>query len=152
MNTAEQLMLVKAYIWGLQRIEAQLKARVLDLKAEVGASQFRTPLGPVSVAAPKPKPVITRPEAFLAWVLENRPDEVVTQVRESFAKAFVDSLVIDGDEVFTKDGELVEFAGVDLRDEYVTATLSAPVKAEAEVQVAGALDRLLGLVQIEAGS
>lgn len=145
-------MVVKAYIWGLQRIEAQLKARVLDLKTEVGASQFRTPLGPVSVAEPKPKPVITRPEAFLSWVLENRPDEVVTQVRDSFAKAFVDSLVIDGDEVFTKDGELVEFAGVDQRGEYVTATLSAPVKAEAEVQVAGALDRLLGLVQIEAGS
>ena len=152
MNTAEQLMVVKAYIWGLQRIEAQLKARVIAMKAEVGASQYRTPLGAVSVAVPKPKPVITRPEAFLAWVLENRPDEVVTQVRDSFAKAFVDSLVIDGDEVFTKDGELVEFAGVDQRDEYVTATLSAAVKAEAEVQVAGALDRLLGLIAIEAGS
>ncbi len=151
MNTAEQLMVVKAYIWGLQRIEAQLKARVIAMKAEVGASQYRTPLGPVSVAQPKPSIRLDEMQ-FLNWCLANRPDEVVQQVRPAWTKAFVESLVIDGDEVFTKDGELVEFAGVDQRDEYVTATLSAPVKAEAEVQVAGELDRLLGLIAIEAGS
>jgi hypothetical protein len=150
-NTAEQLMVVKAYIWGLQQVEAQLKGQVLELKGEVGASQFRTPLGPVSVATPKPKVVITNDRKFLAWVLDNHPDQIEQTVRESYAKAFVLGLVIDGSEVFTRDGELVEFAGVEQRGEYVSATLSAPVKADAEVQVAGALDRLLGVLQIEAG-
>lgn len=151
MNTAERLMVVKAYIHGLQQVEAQLKAQVLELKGQVGASQFRTPLGPVSVAVPKPKPVIRDERAFLRWAIENHPDEVEQSVRDAFTKSFLAGLVVDGGEVFTRDGELVEFAGVDQRGEYVSATLSGPVKAEAEVQVAGALDRLLGVIAIEAG-
>ena len=152
MNTAEQLMVVKAYIHGLQQVEASLKAKVLELKGQVGASQFRTPLGPVSVATPKPKVVIIDDRKFLRWVLENHPEEVEQTVRDAFTKVFVAGLTIDGQDVFTRDGELAEFAAVDQRGEYVSATLSAAVKADAEVQVAGALDRLLGVLQIEAAA
>ena len=150
MNTAEQLMAVKGLIWGLQRAEAVLKERVLEMKAQLGATSYATALGPVSVAVPKPRPVIVDAQAFLAWVEANRPNEIVRQVRESYTGAFLGQLVIDGGEVFTRDGELVEFAGVEQKTEYVSAALSAPVKAASEAQVAVALDGLLGILQIEA--
>ncbi len=152
MNKAEQLMAVKGLIWGLQQVENRLKGEVLDLKEQVGASQFRTDLGPVSVASPKAKPVIADDRKFLAWVADNFPDEIEQRVRDSFTKALLAKVTMDGSDVLSPDGELLEFAAVDPGgDEYVSARLTNEVKEQAEAQVAAALERMIGIVQIEAG-
>lgn len=152
MNKAEQLMAVEGLIYGLTQIKARLRGEVLELKAQVGASQFRTALGPVSVATPKAKPVITDERKFLAWVSDNYPDEIEQKVRESFTKALLAKVRMVGADVLTPEGEVLEFASVDEGgDEYVSARLTAEVKEQAATQVAEALERMIGIVQIEAG-
>lgn len=63
---------------------------------------------------PAPQPGIRVDEtAFLAWVRDQRPDEIVDAVRESFRRAALKDLVIHGDEVVNKrTGEPVEWASV----------------------------------------
>ncbi len=152
MNAAEKLMAIKGLIAGLQAAEVAQKAQILDLKAQVGASSFKTALGGVSVASPKPKISVTSEAGLLEWVEERFPSEVETlrQVRPKSREALLGQLTIDGADVIDATGEVVEWATVTQGKEYVSATLESDVKAAAVEQVTASLDRLLGVFEIEA--
>lgn len=154
MNTAEQLMVVKGLIEGLAAAERDLKARLAVQAAEFSVGTFKTPLGPVSVSAPQPQ-VELDPAAFLAFCEENHPDAVVLvpQVREWFVAETLSQLRVAGEDVVDANGEVVGYARVKPAGApVVSVRLSASVKAQAREQVAGALDGLLGVLQIEAGA
>jgi hypothetical protein len=63
---------------------------------------------------PSPQPGIRVDEAaFIAWVRDQRPDEIVDAVRESFRRAVLKDLVInDGEVVNKRTGESVDWAYV----------------------------------------
>lgn len=152
MNTAEQLMVVKGLIEGLSAAERKLKADLLRTSQELSVGTFKTRLGSVSVSSPQPSIEIL-PDVFLAYCQEHHPDEVVTvpQVRSSFVTATAARLRIAGGDVVDADGVVVDFARVAPAGEPVASgRLSANVKTQARVQVAEALDGLLGVLQIEA--
>ncbi len=154
MNAAEKLMAIKGLIAGLQAAEAAQKDGILDLKSQLGASSFKTALGGVSVSTPKPKITVTDEAGLLAWVEEHFASEVETirRVRPHSREVLLGQLVMDGSDVVTAEGEVVTWATVTQGEEYVTARLSSDVKAVATEQVRTALDGLLGVLQIEAGS
>lgn len=154
MNAAEKLMAVKGLIAGLQKVENDLKAGILDLEKELGASTFKTPLGVVSVATPKPKITVVNDAGMLAWAEDNFPDEVevVRRVRPRSIPALLGNLLVDGADVVTSDGEVVTWATVTVGSRYASATLTADVRDAAVLQVGDALDGLLGLLEIETGS
>lgn len=114
MSPAEYLAALLALEAGLKEQIGAAKRAVLDRAQEVDAERFKTPYGPVTVATRKGKVGISDPDAFLAWVKEHRPDEVVVteQVRESYVKSVLeDRLVVMRGEVFdSKTGEPVEWA------------------------------------------
>lgn len=153
MNTAEQLMVVKGLIEGLTAAERDLKARLAKQATEFSVGTFKTPLGPASVSAPQPQ-VELDPAAFLAWCQEHHPEVVVLvpQVREWFVAEALSKLAVASEDVVDANGEVVGYARVrPAGAPVVSARLSASVKAQAREQVAGALDGLLSVLQIEAG-
>ena len=154
MNAAEKLMAIKGLIAGLQAAEAAQKEGILDLKQQVGASSFKTALGGVSVATPKPKITVTDEAGLLAWVEDNFPSEVETirRVRPRSREVLVGHLMMVGSDVVTAEGEVVTWATVDQGEEYVTARLAGEVKAAAVEQVGAALDSLLNVLEIGSGS
>lgn len=154
MNTAEQLMVVKGLIEGLQAAERDLKAQLARHSKEFSVGTFKTPLGPASVSSPQPSIEII-PDDFLGYCAKHHPGmvEEVLQVKEWFVAQTASRLRIVGDEVVDEDGVVVTYARVKPAGEpVVSARLSAPAKEQAREQVAGALDRLLGVLQIEAGA
>lgn len=56
----------------------------------------------VTKVTPKAKAVVNNESAFLAWVSQNRPDEVVSSVRESYKKSVLDRAA------FTDDGTAID--------------------------------------------
>ena len=66
-------------------------------------------LGKVSLVEPKAKVYVSDDTLLFAWVLSNRPDEIVQEIRESFKKWLLDNVEISDDEtcVLTTTGEIV---------------------------------------------
>lgn len=152
MNAAEKLLAIKALIAGLQAAESAQKEVILEIQAQFGASSFKNQLGSVSVAFPEPKISVTSEADLLAWVEERFPSEVETirQVRPKSREVLLSQLTIAGDEVFDANGELVSWATVTQSEKYASATVDKTVKAVAVEQVTGALDGMLGVLEIEA--
>lgn len=137
MSPAEYLAALLALEAGLSEQIGAAKQAVLDRAAEVDAERFKTPYGPVTIATRKGKVRITDPAAFLAWVKEHRPDEVVVteQVRDSYTKSVLeDRLVVMRGEVFdSTTGEPVEWAALGPDgNPYATWTASADQKEAKE--------------------
>lgn len=143
MNPAEQLMLAQAYIHGLQAKVAQLKAQILGIRDAYGSKSFETQLGPVSVAVPKPKPVVTDEVGLFEWVQNNYPAEIVPAIRPTFRSALVSGLRCAGPDVLTEQGEVVGWAVVETGEPYVTARLTTEVKEAAAVQIEARFDEMM---------
>ena len=89
--------------------------------AETGTTQAPatlpdgTKVGTVSYAGVGGKAAVVVDEnAFLAWVLENYPDEVVTRVREDSKKKWLDGAKAAGKPIDTRTGEVIP--GVEIVD------------------------------------
>lgn len=137
MAPAEYLAALLALEAGLKEQIAAAKQAVLDRAKEVDAERFKTPYGPVTIAARKGRVRISDPEAFLAWVKQERPNEVVVteQVRPAYEKAVLeDRLVVMRGEVFdSHTGEPVEWANLGPDGApYATWTASAAQKEAKE--------------------
>lgn len=106
-----------------------------------------TNLGAVSVSAGRAKAKVYDERAFLAWVAERHPGEVVQVVRESFAKRLLDAATIAGDPVDPATGEVIPGVEVAVGDPYLTVRPAA-----------GAVDRMretllaTGLLQLPGGA
>lgn len=73
-----------------------------------------TVVGSVTLARPAVSASVTDPAAFLAWVMENRPDEVISAVRPSFQTAVLMAAKKAGVAVDPLTGE--EIPGVSVAD------------------------------------
>jgi len=109
---AEYLAALLALEAGLKEQIGEAKRAVLARAEETDADRFKTPYGPVTIGQREGKIEVTNEAAFLAWVKENRPDEIVEEVRPSYRKSVLeDRLVVLKGEVFDKEtGEPVPWA------------------------------------------
>lgn len=66
-------------------------------------------IGKVSLVEPKAKATVTDENALFKWVIENREDEIVTEVRPSFKKWLLDNVDVldDGTAVLKTTGEII---------------------------------------------
>ena len=66
-------------------------------------------IGKVSLVEPKAKARVTDENALFRWVIENREDEIVTEVRASFKKWLLDNVDVldDGTAVLKTTGEII---------------------------------------------
>jgi hypothetical protein len=66
-------------------------------------------IGKVSLVEPKAKTFVSDETALLRWVCDERPDEVLMQIRESFKKYLLDNVEVldDGTCVLATTGEIV---------------------------------------------
>ena len=130
----------------LRLLESAVKdaAQAAKVEAEVyrqrvGAKALESRFGDVSIT--RRKPVIRfDPDALLAWAEENAPDMIERTIPARLQDALKRELIIDGDDVVTADGEVVDFATVQAGVEFLTWRASAETKAEAAAAVAQRLD------------
>jgi hypothetical protein len=66
-------------------------------------------IGKISLVEPKAKTFVADESALFAWVLANRDNEIVTEIRESFKKYLLDNCDVldDGTAVLTTTGEVI---------------------------------------------
>lgn len=151
MKAPDRVAFLTAVMAGAKAELDKAKADVLALGDEVESDKFRSQFGPVVIAHPDPKPVITDPAAFLAWVKTHHPDEVTETVRPAYASAYLSGLVVDdGVAVDPGTGEQPEWVGVTSPEPYVTYPASAPqkaVKAQAVEWFGDRADRVLDAIR-----
>lgn len=117
--------LTTAVIW-LDAIAEAAKAKSAELRADLAADAkaeyeeqgtaptWRIPdVATVSASVSHEAAYVDDERAFVRWVTERYPDEVVTSVRPSWQKAFLSAATIDGDSVADRStGEVVPGLGV----------------------------------------
>ena len=115
-------------------------------------------VGSVTLAQGRATARVVDERAFIAWVAEHYPHELVQAVRESFKRTVLDMVRHEGGWLDTTTGELVEVPGVEVTvgDPYPTVRLTqdAP-QLIAEAWQRGDLAELVGGVlqprELEAG-
>lgn len=130
----------------LKLLESALKAELStaaeeaeSYRREVGAKALETSCGDVAITRRKPQPIID-PAALLAWAETDAPHLIQRTIPADTVAALKRDLVVDGDDVITRDGELVTWATVAPGSEFLTWRAPAERKAEAHAALAGWLD------------
>ena len=130
----------------LRLLESAVKDAAQAAKAEaevyrhrVGAKSLESRFGDVSITRRK-STIRFDPDALLAWAEENAPHMIERTIPARLQDALKRELIIDGDDVVTADGEVVDFATVQAGIEFLTWRASAETKAEAAAAVAQRLD------------
>lgn len=130
----------------LRLLESAVKDAAQTAKAEaevyrqrVGAKSLESRFGDVSITRRKPT-IHFDPDALLAWAEENAPHMIERSIPAALQDALKRELIIDGGDVVTADGEVVDFAFVQPGSEFLTWRASAETKAEAAAAVAQRLD------------
>jgi len=120
-EAAVRVAVLKALTDQIKETVAQARADVLK---QLGAGDRKNAILPdgtsvgtvtVSVREGKVQAYVEDEAAFLAWVTEERPDEIITEVRSSYRRALLDGLA--------KTGEVVpgvSFSRADDSEPYVT--------------------------------
>lgn len=137
MTAADHLALLLALEAGLKDQIAQAKRRVLEAAAETRTRSYDTPVGQVNITRKDPPIEVTDEAALLAWVKENRPDEVevIERVRPAYMKHLRENrwTVVKGQVIDTQTGEIVEFAALgDPGEPYITWPASKQQRAAKE--------------------
>lgn len=92
-------------------LRAELLSELQDAGADATGAILPdgTRVAKVSVTSPKARAVVFHEEAFTKHVSEDRPDEIVWSVRDSYKRGFLESLVEteSGEAVDPRTGELV---------------------------------------------
>lgn len=112
-------------------------------------------LGTVSVSIGRASAAVHDETAFLKWVRENRPDEIVETVRPSFRAHILKIAADTGAPVVNDDGEYVDGIEVRTGEPYVSVRQTADQRdAVLEAYDAGHLHALLRgtPLEIEGGS
>lgn len=92
----------------------ELRAKLLAEMNEIGADRVRAELEDqtvayVTTASPRVKRVITNDKAFLKWVKEKHPTEIVESVRESFVDIALQSFNFVDGQAIDSDGETIDW-------------------------------------------
>ena len=132
MNPAELWARLKLLEYAVKSALPGAAARAEEYRESVRAKTLETDYGPIMVVRPKQAAFIADQDGFLAWVRENRPDEIVESVRSSFTDAFLAGLRMDDEgRCFDANGERVEFAGARAGRPYLRSVLDAGMKQAA---------------------
>ncbi len=129
-----------------------VKAALLADMRDLGVERLRVvgdddaDLGTVAVTAGRRGAKVTDERAFLAWVLERHPGEIVQVVRESFTRAVLDRATAAGDPVDPATGEVIPGVEIAAGDPYLTVRPAAEAKARMRDAVLKS-----GLLQLPAG-
>lgn len=125
-----------------------LLGAVFDVMREAGVKRFEitdpdddAPLGDIAMTAGATSAVIVDPDKFLAWVTENRPEEIVTVelVRPSFQAALLDEIKKRGKVADRDDNEIPGVALV-TGDPHLTTTPTRLARARARERAAPSPD------------
>lgn len=125
-ETALRLAAITVIADAAKEAKDRLRDQFADQLNAVGADAAKaaldsTEVAKVSLVSPKSSPQITNETAFIAFVEQSRPDEVVKAVRESFKKHFLDNVVeVNGESIYTPTGEVISFVGFKARESYVS--------------------------------
>ena len=151
MRAVDKLAAIAALKAGLTAAEAELKHEVLALADATGARNFAHG---IYVARRSAGVQIADDAAFIAWVQQNAPGEIVPTVRDSYRKAIEAQLVQVGDDVVLKGtGEAVDWADVGTDGEpYVGVKLDPQVKAAAVAAVAERIEDYLAMPELPGGA
>ncbi len=112
-------------------VKADLLASMLDS----GVERVRVTddnginLGAVSITAGRKSARVVDDRAFLAWVADRYPQEVVSMVRESFTRMLLDAATAAGDPVDAKTGEVIPGVEISAGEPYLTVRPAADAKA-----------------------
>jgi hypothetical protein len=84
-----------------------------------------TEVAKVSLVSPKSSPVVLHESAFVAYVENSNPAEIVRSVRDSYKKAFLENVVeVNGEAIYTPTGEVLPFISFKSRESYVSTRFS----------------------------
>jgi hypothetical protein len=126
---------------------AGFKSNLLAAMADTGAERIRvtdddgTDLGAVCLSAGRTSAKVTDPAAFLAWVAQRHPSELVQAVRDSFTKKILDAVTAAGEPVDTATGEVIPGVEVTTGDPFLTVrpTDEAKTRMRETLQASGLL-------------
>lgn len=136
---------LKALKAGLDAAIDRTQDDTLAEATESGADRWRTAFGSVSVSQKQDSVEVADEAAFLRWVREHAPAEVVEQVRDSYRKAVLKQLQPgpDGTVVDARTGEVVEWAAVRPGGtRYLSVRDGADAKQAATAMVLAHLDEI----------
>ena len=139
LNPAERYAALKLLESAVKDAAQTAKVEAEAYRARVGAKSLESRFGDVSITRRK-STIRFDPDALLAWAEENAPHMIERTIPAHLQDALKRELIIDGDDVVTADGEVVDFATVQAGVEFLTWRASAETKAEAAAAVAQRLD------------
>ena len=141
MNPAERWAALRLLESAVKDAAQTAKAEAEVYRQAVGAKSLESPFGEVYITRRKPTAVIDEDD-LLAWAEEHAPDMIERRISPAALAAVKAGLVVDGDEVLTRDGEVVEWATVAAGSEYLTWRASPAAKTAAAAAVAARLDQI----------
>ena len=141
MNPAESYAALKLLEAALRPALAEAREAAEQYRQQVGARALESPYGEVYITRRKPTAVVDE-DALLAWAESNAPDMIERRISPTALAAAKAGLMVDGGDVLTREGEVVEWATVAPGSEYLTWRASAEVKAQAVAAVTARLDQI----------
>jgi hypothetical protein len=85
------------------------------------ASLDDTDIAKVSLVSPKASAMVMHETAFIEFVENIMPTEIVKSVRDSYKKHFLENCVnVDGQTIYTPTGEVLNFIAFKSRESYVS--------------------------------
>ena len=139
LNPAERSAALRLLESAVKDAAQTAKVEAEAYRQRVGAKSLESRFGDVSITRRK-HTIRFDPDALLAWAEENAPDMIERTIPARLQDALKRELIIDGDDVGTANGEVVDFATVQAGIEFLTWRASAETKAEAAAAVAQRLD------------
>lgn len=135
MNPAERFALAKAVETGLKTVLPTYQRAALDYANQVGAAKLRAGEGSVTVVDPAPRIVPVDDHALLEWCRTNAPHLIRESVDPNGVKQLCTARLADvgdGETVIDKHtGEIVTWAAIKTRNQYLTVRLPDNVKTAA---------------------
>lgn len=96
----------------------------LKIKSLVAELPDGTQVATVTRAGGGTRPKVKDPDKFRAWVAGSHPDEIVTTVRDTYARALLDSIAGTGNAVDPDTGEVVPGVEFESGNPYLLITFA----------------------------
>lgn len=139
LNPAERYAALKLLESAVKDAAQTAKVEAEVYRQRVGAKALESRFGDVTITRRKPT-IRFDPDALLAWAEENAPHMIERTIPARLQDALKRELIIDGDDVVTANGEVVDFATVQDGIEFLTWRASAEAKSAAAAAVAERLE------------
>jgi hypothetical protein len=125
-ETALRLAAITVVADAAKDAKDRLRDQFADQLNAVGADAAKaslddTEIAKVSLVSPKASASVVHEAAFIKFVENMMPTEIVKSVRDSYKKVFLENCVnIDGKTIYAPTGEVVDFISFKNRESYVS--------------------------------